>query len=478
MNKAINEWAKGIRKNATKHPSWSSLVEEMRTRLSLTIGKQFTREEIEHAMAYLFDTYDPRVLASREFFKDEAWQQQMLPNPFRSLTSIDEHGNVNDVFVSDPHDLQQLHNFLQGDPDKELQNDGLNQLWKSIKYQPPNDDNLPYFVFFAYIHANEKVEGMARNILHTHPLSKKIAKIFLTKTDPNFFLRELHRKLDFDIAKIVNVLLLYDDQFPSMEQHWFNLCINVKLPFRLVPAIFQMTSLSLVWGSLENSGSIDELKQFKSLKKLNAWLYSRHVFPEPQMMLPELEEVVIGGRLKNVTVDIRQLRQLKELSFTLARFTKLTSEIFEAPQLILLQLNKNSLKALPEIKASKSKLKVLDLTSNVLDSLPESVSRLSDLEELILAKNQFRTLPTSIAALNKLVRLDVSHNQLTELPAHFSQVGKIREIICYNNQITHVADEIANLKQLQVLDLRFNPIAESRLQWIREKMPDTKVIYY
>ncbi len=78
----------------------------------------------------------------------------------------------------------------------------------------------------------------------------------------------------------------------------------------------------------------------------------------------------------------------------------------------VLNVESNSIHALPEQIGALTKLERLQMASNALISLPISFTRLQALKVLSLARNKFATVPDEIGACSRLEELDLSDNCL------------------------------------------------------------------
>lgn len=134
-------------------------------------------------------------------------------------------------------------------------------------------------------------------------------------------------------------------------------------------------------------------------------------------------------------------------------------------------------------------LKVLDLSGNLIRSLPEGIGGLSGLEVLNLRANQLRELPGSIGGLLRLSRLDLEENQLASLPPELRSCDGLRvlrlsdnafsewpeaalaphieSLTLAHNALASLPPTVRMLRELHYLDLRHN-----RLQ----RLPDDLVL--
>lgn len=90
----------------------------------------------------------------------------------------------------------------------------------------------------------------------------------------------------------------------------------------------------------------------------------------------------------------------------------------------VLNVDSNSIHALPEQIGALTKLERLQAAQNALIALPGSFSRLQALKVLSLVKNKLATVPEAISNCSRLEELDLSDNYL-QVPGHSS--------FCYRN---------------------------------------------
>lgn len=130
--------------------------------------------------------------------------------------------------------------------------------------------------------------------------------------------------------------------------------------------------------------------------------------------------------------------QVSELPHTFSNLTDLIS--------LLLHFNRFT-EFPPVICESMHSVQQLYLTCNQITSLPEDISRLQELDTLGLAGNRLSSLPESIGTLTALTKLYVGDNGVQ-----------------YNNFVSILPLSITRLTQLDVLDLRHNPITSPKAQ--------------
>jgi Leucine-rich repeat (LRR) protein len=466
--------AKRIRTEAKKHVDYKSTIANLRAVFETSFNRLFSEAEIELALNYLFDTYDPNRLASPESFRGSQAFDKPIRNPFSNIVSVDNIGNVIHVNVSDPNDLKKMSDLLLFNERKELQIDGLDHLWKSIKNMLPDDNNLPYFIYFGYVLAVEEVENQARKALQKHPWGRKIEKIFSKAPDANFFLQSLRKKTSVDIGKIIELFLRYGHSQYG-EQYWFVFSSKLAVPLDSIRSVYKCRRISLDWSQEERLNRYNEFVNFKNLEAVSIGSYARHVFPDPKFVLPAVEKLSMNGRVKMITPDVKLLK-VKKLELLFLNLKKIPPELFELPILAELVLDFNLLVDLPELNSVNHVLTYLAITRNKVNTLPKTFKQIVNLEHLILAKNSFHDL-SNFPQLKKLKHLDISGNRLSQLTLNATDFPCLEKLNCYDNKITTIADGATGLKKLRLIDLRFNPIDPDRITWLRQQMPNTKVLH-
>lgn len=91
----------------------------------------------------------------------------------------------------------------------------------------------------------------------------------------------------------------------------------------------------------------------------------------------------------------------------------------------------NSIKYIPPLISSLSKLEILALDNNEIVEFPEGLVELTELKHLWLRQNKLIELPDDLDKLSALVTLSVSSNVIEIIPSCTTQLRR------YGNAINH-----------------------------------------
>lgn len=198
------------------------------------------------------------------------------------------------------------------------------------------------------------------------------------------------------------------------------------------------------------------------------------VFSNSQLQIIPDSIEQLAGRI--VLLDLAKNR-ISAIPPCLSQFALLTTlrlranALTEFPEGILgglrllqeLDLMDNQIDSLPSDLGSAGSLEKLYVTGNFLTSLPDSITQLSNLRELVVSENQITALPDGIGALQSLEKLDAQENALARLPASLTGCVALRALYLQNNQLTELPDKMWLLESLSALQLHENPFDENRL---------------
>lgn len=107
-----------------------------------------------------------------------------------------------------------------------------------------------------------------------------------------------------------------------------------------------------------------------------------------------------------------------------------------------------------------TELKTCDLSDNVITKIPPKFTvKFSLITDLNLAHNQMAKLPDEIAEMGNLQKLDISFNTFIALPNAIFKIPKLEQLNASNNHILDVEVEVLEeAPSLQKVDLTTNPL--------------------
>ena len=181
-------------------------------------------------------------------------------------------------------------------------------------------------------------------------------------------------------------------------------------------------------------------------------------------------EIGLGSlELIELPKEIGELIILRRLILSHNKLTSLPSEIGNLKYLEELSAPHNEISELPIETGQLSRLTQLIIPQNKLIELPTEIGKLNNLKVLNVRENRLTKLPAEIGKLKNLTSIDISCNNLQVLPAEIGRLENLKELSASNlawdgsregnNNITELPSEIRQLKKLEILDLRGNPLS-------------------
>lgn len=185
--------------------------------------------------------------------------------------------------------------------------------------------------------------------------------------------------------------------------------------------------------------------------------------------------------LQSLPEEIGMLENLTRINLNHNKLKELPVEFFRLKNLKSLTVSNNELEQLHEDVGQLAYLETLDLAYNKLGSLPPSLGYCSNLKKLDCNNNKLRGVPNDLSSLHKLTTLDLSDNGLEVWPETFNAFSKLETLYLKNNKLMlmpglrecphlkeiHLGynrlqkltvDDIENLPNIHLLDLRDNRI--------------------
>jgi Leucine-rich repeat (LRR) protein len=182
--------------------------------------------------------------------------------------------------------------------------------------------------------------------------------------------------------------------------------------------IWHLTSLTKLY--LHNNQLVSippEIGQLTSLTDLllaNNQLIS---IPSEIGQLTSLKVLSLGrNQLTSIPSEIGQLTSLTSLDLQSNQLTSLLPEIGQLTSLTNLFLSDNQLTSIPSEIEQLTSLIVLGLASNKLTTILQEIGQLTSLTKLYLHNNQLISIPPEIGFMTNLSILNVSRNNLTTIP--------------------------------------------------------------
>jgi Leucine-rich repeat (LRR) protein len=261
-----------------------------------------------------------------------------------------------------------------------------------------------------------------------------LSELQLSKLQEDFIacLKELE-KLDLAFNK------LNDESFPNsfkkleklIELNLENNNITVLPP--VLKRAKELKRLKLGYNKLATT---EGLTKFKKLQIL--LLDGNQLESVPRDLYNQLKRLEIlhmsKNHIKDIHIDVRYLRFLKDIDISGNKLTSLPSELLLLPRLEILNASNNQISRIPSFNVKgrgERKIERVDISNNVLLKFPEHL--LSMTSKLDICKNRIKTIPGS-----SLKKLDISSGQellmhdnpLVSPPLDICECG-IRSIIQY-----------------------------------------------
>lgn len=164
--------------------------------------------------------------------------------------------------------------------------------------------------------------------------------------------------------------------------------------------------------------------------------------------------------LQNMPTSLDNLTCLTEFIISNNNLSRVPDVIYTFKTLKRLNLSDNRINELSsEIGDSWPNLEVLNLSRNHLKALPQSLSKLEKLRKLYVNDNElnFEGIPNSIGKLYNLEVFMLSNNKLELIPEGVVRCGKLKKLVLSNNNLLTLPEAIYFLNDLKVLDLNNNP---------------------
>jgi hypothetical protein len=204
-----------------------------------------------------------------------------------------------------------------------------------------------------------------------------------------------------------------------------------------------------------------------------------------------------GNRLTALPDEIGDMFLLSWLDLANNRIASLPKTLAWLPCLRTLYLTDNELSAIPAVVFELADLHTLSIGDNQLTEVPEAIGDMTSLADLSLYDNQLRDLPKSLAKCpltflhlgahqweeppavvgecTKLETLWIASRALKRLPAAICKLPNLKQLMLWYSSVTEVPDELYEMKQLEELRIKNNPLPDEVYEKLAEALPNTKI---
>lgn len=204
--------------------------------------------------------------------------------------------------------------------------------------------------------------------------------------------------------------------------------------------------------------SLNLRKRIDRSGSLNLSNLSLTEIPEEIKDFPDLVQVDLSRNSIQAVPDFFGEMGIPYVNLTMNHIRNIPSTLLAGARRKMVNLSWNDLEVLPKMIEDESSIAWLDLTNNRLRHLPDSISKLRNLRTLSLKKNQLSAIPSAIGELAHLNDLDLSVNCLKSLPGSIGDLAALLSLDLSQNRLPGIPPEIGKLVSLQSLNLDANPL--------------------
>ena len=353
----------------------------------------------------------------------------------------------------------------------------LNLSWNPIKTLPQDLSNLKHLKKLDLCECQLREVGSALteltsleelhlsgNRIKTLPQDlsnlKHLKKLFLQKcqlTEVGSALTELTSLEELDLS--LNLIKTLPQDLSNLK-HLKKLGLQECQLTEVGSALTELTSLeevNLSWNPIKTLPQ--DLSNLKHLKKLSLKKCQLTEVGSALTELTSLEDLDLSWNpIKTLPKFLSNLKHLKKLSLKKCRLTEVGSALTELTSLEDLDLSRNPIKTLPQDLSNLKHLKKLYLCQCQVREVGSALTELTSLEELNLSKNPIKTLPENFLGSKHLDLLYLDRCGLIEFPPVLCAMTSLRVLHCAHNWLKELPLSIRNLKALEELELKDNPL--------------------
>lgn len=139
-----------------------------------------------------------------------------------------------------------------------------------------------------------------------------------------------------------------------------------------------------------------------------------------------------------------------------------------------LDLSKQKLKELPGEVHQFKNLITLNLEKNKLKSLPE-MRHFKKMEELNISNNKFKNFPIALTEIYSLKKLDVGGNDIVDLPKEILRLKSLEYFSAWGNDFTEIPVYIKEMQHLKEIDFRAMMFSYNEQDTLYKYFPTTEI---
>ena len=140
--------------------------------------------------------------------------------------------------------------------------------------------------------------------------------------------------------------------------------------------------------------------------------------------------------------------------------TEIPSDLSKFKNLVELDLSDNEIGDFSSKLSGLPNLEVLNLSGNNLTTIPADLCELKKLKTINLSSNKITS--GSFSCLSGLERIFLNNNELTVIPAGITEMQSLKSLYLHSNKLTDLDEKLIQLKNLEVLLVQYNKIAETQ----------------
>jgi hypothetical protein len=158
-------------------------------------------------------------------------------------------------------------------------------------------------------------------------------------------------------------------------------------------------------------------------------------------------------------------------------FTNLEMALQNPDQVLVLRLERQQLKTVPEQVQGFRNLKELHLKRNALTTLPLWLADLQQLERLSLGRNQFYGFPKEVLQVKQLKHLSLAGNKIAEIPENITELAQLETLDLFDTHVeTLPTAALQQMPQLREIDLRQTFVFKEKIGPYQTALPKVKFL--